>query len=78
VEDDDHQRRPERVTSASYPDNISPYDTNPVEDEDPPIKGLQSVPYTAHLVEAAGSSERERCNVLTWAGDLTPNNPDNI
>jgi hypothetical protein len=32
VEDDDPEKRLERVTSDSYPDNIGPYDTNPVED----------------------------------------------
>jgi hypothetical protein len=34
--------------------------------------------YTLHLVETAENSERERCNALTWAGDLTPNNSDII
>ena len=47
MEDDDHQTLLERVTSDSYPDNISAYDTNPVEygrptNKEPPNDALRT------------------------------------
>ena len=75
MEDDDDQKRPERVTNDSYPDNVDV--TAPIQQVmiNLPIKGLQTVLYIPHLVEMVGNSERERRNVLIWAGDLTPDNP---
>ena len=76
MEGGDHQRRLERVTSDSYPDNISAYDTNPVgngrsTNKGPPYDALHTT-----LVETVGNSERDKCNALRWAGDITPNTSD--
>ena len=79
VEDDDHQRRLDRVTSDSYLDNISAYDTNPeLGDGRPTNKGPPGDALHTTLVEMAGNSEGDRCNALTCAGDLTPNSSDII
>ena len=59
MEDDDHQKRLEIVTSDSYPDNISSYDTNPVEDGRPTNKGT---PYDALHITFSGEGRKIR----TW------------
>jgi hypothetical protein len=60
VEDDDHQKRLERVTSDSYPENISPYDTNPAGDDKPTNKGTPNGALHAALVETARNSGCKR------------------
>ena len=77
VEDDDHQRRLDRVTSDSYLDNISAYDTNPeLGDGRPTNKGPPGDALHTTLAESTGNSKGDRCNARTWAGDLTPNSSD--
>jgi hypothetical protein len=38
MEDVDDQKRPERVTNESYPDNVDAHNTNPVGDDKPTNK----------------------------------------
>jgi hypothetical protein len=76
VEDGDHQTPLEKETSGSYPDDISAYDTHLVRDGRPTNKEPPTDALHPTLVETAGNSEREKCNALTWAGDLTPNSSD--
>ena len=66
------------MTSDSYPDNVDAYNTNPVGDNKPTNKGTPNGALRTTLVETARNFACEMCNVLTWAGDLTPNNSDII
>ncbi len=55
---------------------VDVYNTNPAGDDKLTNKGTPNGALHATLVEMARNSGCGRCNVLTWAGDVTPNNSD--